>query len=240
MLEGFVPFPPEFAKRYREKGYWHDKSLAEEFAAVFRQYADRVAFIDRGKAYTYADVDRISNGLALNLLELGLRPLDRVVVQLPNVIEFVFLYFALQKIGCIPIAALVTHGVPGTEMVAYGLDFGGPLSSTQIRAVSSYLRSLEEDAAANPLWRTPLADSNLSGRDLFNMACSRCHGTDLSGVDDVAPALGPGSESVEDSHHRLMTQIADGGDEMPRFGGVLTLEQIEMVVAYLRQVQSGG
>src|SRR5260221_10223878 len=27
---------------------------------------------------------------------------DRVVVQLPNVVEFVFLYFALQKIGCIP------------------------------------------------------------------------------------------------------------------------------------------
>jgi 2,3-dihydroxybenzoate-AMP ligase len=30
-------------------------------------------------------------------------------VQLPNVAEFVFLYFALQKIGCIPIAALATH-----------------------------------------------------------------------------------------------------------------------------------
>jgi 2,3-dihydroxybenzoate-AMP ligase len=28
---------------------------------------------------------------------------------LPNVAEFVILYFALQKIGCIPIAALVTH-----------------------------------------------------------------------------------------------------------------------------------
>jgi len=109
MLDGFVPFPPDFAKRYRDKGYWQDKSLAEEFAAVFRQYSDRVAFIDRGKTYTYADVDRSSSLLALNLLDLGLRPLDRVVVQLPNVIEFVFLYFALQKIGCIPIAALATH-----------------------------------------------------------------------------------------------------------------------------------
>jgi len=39
----------------------------------------------------------------------GLVPLDRVVVQLPNVAEFVILYYALQKIGCIPIAALVTH-----------------------------------------------------------------------------------------------------------------------------------
>jgi 2,3-dihydroxybenzoate-AMP ligase len=35
--------------------------------------------------------------------------MDRVVPALPNVHEFVLLYFALQKIGAIPIAALVTH-----------------------------------------------------------------------------------------------------------------------------------
>jgi len=39
----------------------------------------------------------------------GLKPLDRVVVQLPNVVEFAYLYFALQKIGCIPVMALVSH-----------------------------------------------------------------------------------------------------------------------------------
>ena len=109
MLEGVVPFPREFAKRYREKGYWQDKSLAEEFAPVFKRYADRTAFIDRDSSFTYAEVDRVSGRLALNLLDAGLAPLDRVVVQLPNVIEFVFLYFALQKIGCIPIAALASH-----------------------------------------------------------------------------------------------------------------------------------
>ena len=109
MLEGVVPFPPEFAKRYRERGYWIDKSLAEEFKAVFAQYADRVAVIDRDRSFTYADIDRLADNLALNLLGLGLKPLDRVVVQLPNVAEFIVLYFALQKIGAIPIAALTTH-----------------------------------------------------------------------------------------------------------------------------------
>ena len=109
MLAGVVPFPPEFAKRYRDRGYWRDQSLAGEFAAVFGRYADRVAFVDRGRSYTYAEVDRASSNLALNLLDVGLRSLDRVVVQLPNGIEFVFLYFALQKIGAIPIAALATH-----------------------------------------------------------------------------------------------------------------------------------
>jgi len=109
MLEGFVPFPPEYAARYRAKGYWRDQSLAQEFDAVFKRYADRVALIDGDVTFTYAELDRVSTNLALNLLELGLQPLDRVVPTLPNVHEFVVLYFALQKIGCIPIAALVTH-----------------------------------------------------------------------------------------------------------------------------------
>src|SRR6202521_2768689 len=109
MLEGVVPFPPEFARRYRERGYWADKSLAEEFKVVFERYADRVALIDRERSITYAELDRLSDNLALNLLYLGLNTLDRVVVQLPNVAEFVILYFALQKIGCIPLAALASH-----------------------------------------------------------------------------------------------------------------------------------
>lgn len=138
------------------------------------------------------------------------------------------------------ISALIAHGVPGTEMVAYSLDYGGPLTSTQIRAVTTFLRSLEGGAATNPLWRTPLADSNLSGRDLFNMACSRCHGVDLSGVPDVAPPLGSGSEAVEESDARLVRQVAEGGGGMPRFGGVLTPGQIDAVIAFIRQVQAEG
>jgi len=106
MLKGVVPFPPEFAQRYRDRGYWSDKSLADEFRVVFKSYADRIALIGGDREITYRELNQLSDNLALNLLDLGLEPLDRVVVQLPNVLEFVILYFALQKIGCIPIAAL--------------------------------------------------------------------------------------------------------------------------------------
>lgn len=109
MLEGFVPFPPDCVARYREKGYWRGQSLAQEFAAVFQRFATRTALIDGPRRWTYAELDAASDNLALNLLDLGLKPLDRVVPTLPNVAEFVILYFALQKIGAIPIAALVTH-----------------------------------------------------------------------------------------------------------------------------------
>lgn len=109
MLQGFVPFPPEFAARYREKGYWRDQSLAQEFDVVYKKFADRTVLIDGDRSFTYAELDTVTSNLALNLLEIGLKPLDRVVPTLPNVFEFALLYFALQKIGCIPIAALVTH-----------------------------------------------------------------------------------------------------------------------------------
>jgi 2,3-dihydroxybenzoate-AMP ligase len=108
-LPGVVAFPPELARRYRAKGYWQDRSLAEEFSAAFERYGPRVALVDGERQLSYADIDRLTDNLALNLLELGLRPLDRVVPTLPNIAEFVILYFALQKIGAIPIAALVTH-----------------------------------------------------------------------------------------------------------------------------------
>ncbi len=109
MLEGFVPFPADFAARYRQRGYWRDRSLAAEFADVFARYSTRTAVIAGDRRFSYAEIDAASDNLALNLLALGLAPQDRVVPTLPNVAEFVILYFALQKLGCIPIAALVSH-----------------------------------------------------------------------------------------------------------------------------------
>src|SRR5687767_14629132 len=101
MIDGVVRFPAEFATRYRTKGYWEDRPLRDSFDHAFGRFADRIAVIDGERAVTYAQIKERATRLALNLLEEGLQPGDRVVVQLPNVVEFVYVYFALQKIGCI-------------------------------------------------------------------------------------------------------------------------------------------
>lgn len=51
------------------------------------------------------------------------------------------------------ITSLISVGVPGSQMGAYSLDFGGPLTLEQITAITTYLRSLEPDAPDNPNWR---------------------------------------------------------------------------------------
>jgi 2,3-dihydroxybenzoate-AMP ligase len=109
MLDGFVPFPEEYVSRYKEKGYWEDISIADTFKNICHKYSERTAVCDLSTQISYSELDKISENLALNLLDEGLAPGDIVVLQLGNVLEFVYLYFAFQKIGVRPILALHTH-----------------------------------------------------------------------------------------------------------------------------------
>jgi 2,3-dihydroxybenzoate-AMP ligase len=108
-LDGVVPFPPEYQARYRARGYWEDRPLVSHFLEPFQRFGDTVAVVDGEQRVTYAQLGRQAERVALNLLDLGLRPLDRIVVQLPNTLEFVQLYLGLQLIGAIPIMALPSH-----------------------------------------------------------------------------------------------------------------------------------
>ncbi|HEV2934621.1 MAG TPA: AMP-binding protein, partial [Streptosporangiaceae bacterium] len=103
MLDGVTPFPAEFAARYRALGYWEDRPLFDGFTAALAAYADRVAVVDEAGPVTYSQLSERSERLARVLLDVGLRPLDRVIVQLPNTAVFVYLYFALLRIGAAPV-----------------------------------------------------------------------------------------------------------------------------------------
>ncbi len=125
-LPGVVPYPAEFAARYRAKGYWHDRTLDQVFGELFDVHADRVALLHGDEVITYAQLARRRATLAAKLHDLGLRRRERVVMHLPNAPEFLYLYFALQMIGVIPVLALaphrrleIDHFARLTEAVAY-------------------------------------------------------------------------------------------------------------------------
>jgi len=156
-LDGVVPFPPDFVARYRAKGYWEDRSLAGVFQDVFATFAGRTALIAGSEHITYRELAGRVERLARHFLELGLRPLDRVVVQLPNVPEFVSVYFALQRVGAIPVMALPPHRyreikyyVELTEAVAYVIpDRAGDFAFVELaRRITSECRSLRHVVVA--------------------------------------------------------------------------------------------
>jgi mono/diheme cytochrome c family protein len=132
------------------------------------------------------------------------------------------------------IQQLTALGVPGSEMVAYSNDYGGPMTQSEIRSIATYLRSLEEDAPSIPNWRAPLMDSDYTPAELFSLACARCHGVDQMGIDDVAPDISSTSLTMLEDDSWIIGRVAEGYKDMPRFGTVLSREQIAEIVVYLR------
>ncbi|WP_020667604.1 (2,3-dihydroxybenzoyl)adenylate synthase [Amycolatopsis nigrescens] len=108
-MTAFTPWPAEFAEHYRASGYWLGQNFPQWIAELTARHGDRIAVCDERHRWTYADLDRRSGKLAAGLRATGIGDGDRVVVQLPNVAEFVELVFALFKIGALPVFALPAH-----------------------------------------------------------------------------------------------------------------------------------
>ena len=144
MLEGFVPWPPEYVKRYREAGYWEEKTLTEKLEEIAAEVPDREALVCGDSRVTYGEMVAKINRLALHFAEAGLKPGDRVVFQLPNIEEFVYTFFALVKIGVIPIMSLPPHR--NTE-IGYFLKHSGAVGY----AFASEFRKFSYTAMAEEL-----------------------------------------------------------------------------------------
>ena len=109
MLSGCVPWPPELAQSYRAAGYWRGETLAGLLRAVAQSDGGRMAVVTRRDRVTYAALDLRVDRLAAGLRRLGIGRQDRVIVQLPNTVDFVAVCVALFRVGAVPVLTLAAH-----------------------------------------------------------------------------------------------------------------------------------
>jgi 2,3-dihydroxybenzoate---[aryl-carrier protein] ligase len=188
LLKGFVPWPPEFARRYTDAGLWEGITVAEMVERSARRHPQKVAIVYGDVRITYDDLIRSATRVARGLLGLGLRAQDRVVVQLPNCPEFVSLYLALNYIGVIPVMALrphrqteVRHFVASSEAVAYVI--ADRVGSFDYRPMAAAI------AAEHPFLRHVIVVGEPAPNQTpFETLASG--DTDQSGLDDRRPDAG--------------------------------------------------
>lgn len=107
--DGFTPWPPEMADLYRRAGYWRGETFGELLRERAARHPDRIALVGDDRRLSYGELDRRADRLAAGLVRLGIRPRDRVVVQLPNAVELFEVCFALFRLGALPVMALPAH-----------------------------------------------------------------------------------------------------------------------------------
>lgn len=139
--EGTVPWPEDLAARYRAEGRWRGRPLTEPIAETARRTPDAVALVDGVMRLTYAELwERVEAG-ASRLLDIGLRPDDRVLVQLPNSWHFVALVLACLRAGVVPVMALPAHR--SKELIAIA-----DLAEARAIAVPDEIRGFDHRALA--------------------------------------------------------------------------------------------
>ena len=101
ILEGFSPYDKKDEEKYNKYRYWAGLTFGDILDRAADIHPEKEAFVEGNTRITYGEAREKANKLALSFMELGIKPRDRVLVQLPNWHEFIYVYFALQKIGAI-------------------------------------------------------------------------------------------------------------------------------------------
>lgn len=84
----------------------HETSLSEMVAHAAQRYGDKVAFSNLGATLSFNEVDRHATKFAAYLQnQLGLVKGDRVVIQMPNLLQYPVAFFGALRAGLIVVNA---------------------------------------------------------------------------------------------------------------------------------------
>lgn len=98
-------------QRYVDDGAWTEQSFVHDLERHASERPDALAIIDEdGRRTTYGEYERRTRNLANSLLDLGLRPGDRLAMQLPNSSEFCLTLLACARVRIIPVFLHVVYG----------------------------------------------------------------------------------------------------------------------------------
>ncbi|OBA79690.1 2,3-dihydroxybenzoate-AMP ligase [Mycobacterium sp. 1164966.3] len=156
-LDGFVPFPPERASRYRAAGYWTGRTVDSVLRKAAAAWPDSLAIVDDRDSYTYSELDKLADRAAAGFAALGIAPTDRVLLQLSNSCRFAVALFGLLRAGAIPVMCLTGHRLAELSHFAQVSAAVG-LVVADNAAGFAYRSMAEQLTAAHPQLRHVIVD----------------------------------------------------------------------------------
>lgn len=141
-----------FPEQFNMSRYFLDHNIEEG-------RGDKTAVFYRDEKYSYSDVQKMANRFGNALLELGIGMEDRVLLVLPDSIEFVAAWFGIAKIGAV--ITMVNTILP-TADYEYYLDY----TRAKVAVVEASVMERFAPAAAGTrfLRHTIVTGSKVSGK----------------------------------------------------------------------------
>jgi len=137
---------------------------------------------------------------------------------------------------------LITAGMPGTEMPAYGESAGGFLTPQQVDTLVDGMRSRWAHANGNvtdmPSYSSSTIGTAEQGRQIFQMNCSSCHQRGQQKITDTSYLALVSDQSLRTIVIAGRPDLGQPGYEQVRPGQPLTDQDVSDIVAYLHSLRS--
>ena len=125
------------------QGRWGHKTLHGLLAVNARVRPNSLAVKDQPNraeltdqsagALSWVELNRASDHLARSLQAAGIRADDRIIIQLPNIVELVVVYYALSKMGAIASPVPIQYGAYELQSVRKALGATAMISLSRFR-----------------------------------------------------------------------------------------------------------
>jgi mono/diheme cytochrome c family protein len=135
--------------------------------------------------------------------------------------------------------AVISQGQPNFGMFPFSTAFGGPLDDVDIDAIVAFIRSWEQNPPVELPPEVVGTEPTLSGPDIYRSVCAQCHGE--NGEGGIGPAFADPQFQAQWTDQEIFDAINLGHEAtaMIAWGEILSAEQINELVLYIRQLGSG-
>lgn len=119
-VQEYKRFPKTEIQAYLSSGWWVGLTIPQVLERQARLTPEKTALVSGPSRWTYKQLLRGVRQAALAFAGLGFGEGNRVLLQLPNIAEFVLCYLGLQRIGAVPVLCLPRFAL---REIDYFLDF---------------------------------------------------------------------------------------------------------------------
>jgi mono/diheme cytochrome c family protein len=135
--------------------------------------------------------------------------------------------------------SVIRSGVPNTQMPAWSVEYGGPLTDEDVRDIVALIRSWQPTAPE--ISQEAFVPDPGRGAVLFASTCAVCHGEDGAGTEQAPTLNDPARlEVLPDEWYRGVIKNGRPAKGMPTWGTVLSPEQIDDLVSLIAAWREGS
>ena len=134
----------------------------------------------------------------------------------------------------ITLRSVIAQGQPNFGMSPFGTTYGGPLEDDQVDAIVAFLRSWQANPPVDLPPEIDVQTVSVAAPEIYADLCAQCHGP--KGEGGIGPAFNSTEFQDAWTDAYLFGSISDGHPATPMiaWGEILSSEQIEQLVAYIR------